>query len=186
MHDSSSRSSNGVEQADYRRPTWRTSRVFRVDGLCSQERGLSAHQSQGPDKSRQARLTICQRCQQKAGTIAAHQINSFRAGERIEKNLPAEPAGTADRMQPAPVSMDSNRRPHRAISCAVEDDLVTTFRAPERAVCMAESLKSLESLDGKENASRMAAQTARPMRQVHATSARTYTFRCHQDACSTC
>ena len=65
---------------------------------------------------------------------------------------------------------------HRATSCPVGDELVTTLRAHEKVVYTTESL---EPLNATENASRMDADTTRPMRQVHATSARSYTFRCY-------
>jgi len=166
-HDSSSRSSNAVEQANCRRPAWRTSGVFQVDGSCSQEPGHDAHRHPGPDGSRQSPHIACQRYQQKAITIATRQIHSLKPGERLGKDQ-------------SPGSIPRVSRQRQAISCAVLDRCVITFRSHGKVVYTAESLKSLGA---KENASRMDADTTRPMRRVHATSVPIYTSRRYRDTC---
>ncbi|KAM0704876.1 hypothetical protein Q7P35_007663 [Cladosporium inversicolor] len=64
----------------------------------------------------------------------------------------------------------------RATSRAVVGELPIHLRAYDKAVYMTESL---ESLNAKESASRMDANTTRPMRQLQLTSARPYTFQCY-------
>lgn len=48
---------------------------------------------------------VCQRYQQKASTIAIHQVCSLKAGESMGKNPLTGLADTADQMQPPSASL---------------------------------------------------------------------------------
>lgn len=146
--------------------------------------------------------------QQKASAIVSHQICSLEAGERREK----DPAGIADQMQFPSASLwhtqlGGKEEPPHSLSKRIWRSTITStaeslysLHAKDnagRSGMVKKSKRNRSKAWLKNNLPchvcchrhgtwKMAfweAGTTKLMRQVHATSARAFTSRCHRDAC---